>query len=176
MASRAQSAPGATRKEASPLKKDKKDLPAWAQPPFHKQITRSQAITGKLLEDITLVRMMKGAESSIVAYDTKHDFQSHNLNNLGTVREFPNMVGRVELSKSGTRFSASGILPSHWHPLPPPNDSLVRPKTASSGPSFDHQITRQQDVNGKLLEDNAMCRFLFGQVEEVIRALVAWRL
>ena len=46
----------------SPTKKDgKKDaVPAWAQQPFQKQITRNQALIGKLLEDNTLVRVLRG--------------------------------------------------------------------------------------------------------------------
>ena len=153
----------------SPQRKDKNDaFPAYAQPPFHKQITRNQAIMGKLLEDNTLVRVLRGAETSVDVYDTNFEFQSHNRNNLGHVRQFATVIGRTEFSKSGTRAAAAGTKPSNWRPLAPPNDSLVRPASASSGPSFERQITRQQDVNGKLLEDNSMTRFLFGQATHTL--------
>ena len=39
---------------------------------------------------------------------------------------------------------------------------MTRPASASSGVAFQRQITRKQDVNGKLLENIEMSRFLFG--------------
>ena len=139
-------------------------MPAWAQQPFQKQITRNQALIGKLLEDNTLVRVLRGASSQDVVYDTKHEAQSHNLNTSGHVRQFGNVIGRIELSKAGSRAAAAGSKPSNWFPQAPPKDHLTRPASATSGVAFERQITRRQDVNGKLLEDNAMTRFLFGQM------------
>jgi len=142
----------------------KKDTPAWAQQPFQKQITRNQALIGKLLEDNTLVRVLRGADTSVDVYDTNYDFQSHNQNNMGHVRQFQNVVGRIDFAKAGSRAAAAGTKPSNWFPAAPPKDHLTRPASASSGVAFQRQITRRQDVNGKLLEDNSMTRFLFGQM------------
>ena len=63
---------------------------------------------------------------------------------------------------SGTRAAADGTFPSNWYPTKPPKDDMTRPASASSGIKFEKQITRKQDVNGKLLEDIPMTRFLFG--------------
>jgi len=168
---RAQSAPAGRKapKEpsiaGSPNKDGKKEaVQLWAQQPFQKQITRNQALIGKLLEDNTLVRVLRGAETSVDVYDTNYDFQSHNQNTMGHVRQFGNVVGRIDLSKAGSRAAAAGTKPSNWFPAAPPKDSLTRPASASSGVAFNKQITRRQDVNGKLLEDNSMTRFLFGQM------------
>ncbi|KAL1507604.1 hypothetical protein AB1Y20_007223 [Prymnesium parvum] len=162
---RAQSAPprrGLRDSPGSP-KKDKKDVPAWAQSPFSKQITRNQALIGKLLEDNTLVRVLRGANATVDAYDANYHSQSHYPNTMGHVRHFGNVVGRIELHKAGTRAAAAGTRPSNWFPTAPPKDNLTRPSSASSGVSFEKQITRKQDVNGKLLEDNTMSLFLFGR-------------
>lgn len=170
MAQRPQSAaprmPAPREQSAPSQRKDRKDsVRTYEQPPFQKQISRTQAIVGKLLEDNTLGRVLRsGAEASVDVYDKKFDFLSHNMNNLGHVRPFGNVIGRTDFSKSGTRAAAAGTKPSNWMPLPPPNDSLVRPRSASSGPTFARQISRRQDVYGKLLEDNSMTRFLLGQV------------
>lgn len=42
---------------------------------------------------------------------------------------------------------------------------MTRPASASSGVHFSKQTTRRQDVTGKLLEDKAMNKFLFGSIE-----------
>lgn len=141
--------------------KKKKGVPAYMQPPFMKQITRTQAINGKLLEDNTMVRVLRGASSNDIIYDPKFAAQSHSRD-LGAVRRFGDIIGRVSEEKVGTRAAAQGTFPSHWRPTAPPNDGMTRPASASSGVAFQRQITRKQDVNGKLLENIAMTRFLFG--------------
>lgn len=119
---------------AKPAKtKAKKDAtPAYKRQPFEKQITRNQAIMGKLLEDNMMVRVLRGATSNDMVYDPKYDSQSH-TRNLGSVRTFGSMIWRTELSKSGTRAAAAGSLPSHWFPTAPPNGAATRPASASSG-------------------------------------------
>lgn len=142
-------------------KKDKKEIPAYAMPPFMKQIDRKQAINGKLLEDNTMVRVLRGASSNDIVYAPKYAAQSHSRD-LGAVRRFGDIIGRVPDDKVGTRAAAQGSFPSHWRPTAPPNDTMTRPASASSGVAFQRQITRKQDVNGKLLENISMTRFLFG--------------
>ena len=152
------------RPESAPVGKGKKGgdkVPAYLQQPFQKQITRVQAINGKLLEDNTMVRVLRGTSSNDIVYDPKFSAQSH-AHNLGAVRRFGDLVGRLPLDKAGTRAAAQGTFPSHWRPSAPPNDSITRPGSASCGVAFQRQITRKQDVNGKLLENIAMTRFLFG--------------
>merc|ERR1719181_2069461 len=105
--------------------------------------------------------MAAGSEGDATVYAPKYEAQSHSRN-LGHVRQFGSLIGRVEISKSGARSAAAGERPSHWYPQKPPPDGLTRPRSASSGVPFTKQITRKQDVNGKLLEDNQMTRFLFG--------------
>ena len=148
---------------AAPTKKKgkKEGIPAYMQPPFMKQITRTQAINGKLLEDNTMVRVLRGASSNDIVYDPNLSAQSHSKN-LGQVRRFGDIIGRVSEDKVGTRAAAQGSFPSHWRPTAPPKDSITRPSSASSGVAFQRQITRKQDVNGKLLENIEMCRALFG--------------
>jgi len=138
-----------------------KKVALHAQSPFAKQITRRQAVMGKLLEDNIMCRVLRGASSNDITYDPKFDCQSH-AQEIGRVRRFGDIVGRIELSKSGTRSAASGSYPSNWRPTAPPSDEMTRPSSASSGVAFQRQITRKQDVNGKLLENLAMTRFLFG--------------
>jgi len=94
-------------------------------------------------------------------YEPNDQAQSHSKN-YGHVRTFSSQVGRLELNRVGTRAAANGIFPSNWYPSKAPNDSMTRPGSASSGIKFEKQITRRQDVNGKLLENLAMTRFLFG--------------
>jgi len=136
------------------------DIPLYKRPPFAKQISRRQAVNGKLLEDNTMVRVLRGATSNDMVYDIKYNAQSH-THDLGSVRKFADVVGRIELSRSGTRSAAQGTFPSNWRPTAPPNDTSTRPSSASSGVAFNKQITRKQDVNGKLLEDSAITRLLF---------------
>ena len=155
---------GAAAKPPSPsggAKKKNKGVPAYMQPPFAKQITRTQAINGKLLEDNTMVRVLRGASSNDVIYDPKFAAQSHSRD-LGAVRRFGDIIGRVSEGKVGTRAAAQGSFPSNWRPTAPPNDTMTRPASASSGVAVQRQITRKQDVNGKRLENIAMTRFLFG--------------
>lgn len=160
-------APSKAAAKAAPLSKaaakaaKAKEVPAHLREPFQKQITRKQAIMGKLLEDNTMVRVLTGASSTDIVYDPKYESQSH-TRNLGAVRSFGYTIGRVDMSKSGTRAGAAGTRPSHWFPTAPPKDDMTRPSSASSGVAFQRQITRKQDVNGKLLENIAMTRFLFG--------------
>jgi hypothetical protein len=142
-------------------KKKKEGIPAYMQQPFMKQITRSQAINGKLLEDNTMVRVLREASSNDIVYDPKQTAHSH-YRNIGAVRRFGDIIGRVQENKTGARAAASGSFPSNWRPTAPPNDAMTRPASASSGVAFNRQITRKQDVNGKLLENIAMTRFLFG--------------
>lgn len=144
--------------------KDRDKLPAYAREPFQKQITRKEAVVGKLLEDVQMNRMLRGTHASGAAdimYDPNFESQSSSRN-LGAVRQFGSQVGRLEPHRTGTRAAADGTFPSHWYPTGAPNDSLSRPASASSGIKFEKQITRKQDVNGKLLEDIPMTRFLFG--------------
>ena len=141
----------------------KEGIPAYLQQPFMKQITRNQAIMGKLLEDNTMVRVLRGASSNDVVYEPQLNAQSH-TRDLGQVRRFGEMVGRLPLNRVGTRAAADGTFPSHWRPTAAPNDQMTRPASASSGVAFQRQITRKQDVNGKLLENIAMTRFLFGGI------------
>ena len=146
---------------AAPKAKKEKVVPAYMLPPFAKQINRTQSIYGKLLEDNTMCRVLRGASSNDVVYEPNLEAQSH-AHNLGAVRRFGDIIGRVPEHKVGTRSAAQGSFPSHWRPTGAPNDSQTRPASASSGVAFHRQITRKQDVNGKLLENIAMTRFLFG--------------
>jgi hypothetical protein len=156
-----QSQPGQTAASGGAKKKEAKGVPAYLKPPMAKQINRTQAINGKLLEDNTMVRVLRGASSNDIVYHPNYDSQSHSRN-LGAVRRFGDMIGRVPENKVGTRTAAQGSFPSHWRPTAPPKDAITRPASASSGVAFQRQITRKQDVNGKLLENIAMTRFLFG--------------
>ena len=142
----------------------------YAREPFQKQITRTQAINSKLLEDLAMTRFLLGANSSDsgvnrgtndLVYEPNEKAQSHSKN-FGHVRLFGSQVGRLELNRVGTRAAADGVFPSNWYPSKAPNDSMTRPGSASCGIKFEKQITRRQDVNGKLLENLAMTRFLFG--------------
>ena len=108
-----------------------------------------------------MCRVLKGASSNDVVYEPNIDSQSH-AHNLGAVRRFADIIGRVPQHKVGTRAAAQGTFPSHWRPSGPPKDSLTRPASASAGVVFQKQITRKQDVNGKLLENIEMVRALFG--------------
>merc|ERR1719453_2721026 len=108
-----------------------------------------------------MVRVLRGASSNDIVYDPQFSAQSHSKD-LGAVRRFGDIIGRVSEEKVGTRAAAQGTFPSHWRPTAPPNDGMTRPASASSGVAFQRQITRKQDVNGKLLENIAMTRFLFG--------------
>ena len=144
--------------------KDREKLPAYAREPFQKQITRKEAVVGKLLEDIQMNRMLRGTHASGAAdiiYDPNFESQSSSRD-LGAVRTFGSQVGRLDMHRAGTRAAADGTFPNHWFPTKPPNDEFTRPASASSGIKFEKQITRKQDVNGKLLEDIPMTRFLFG--------------
>ena len=119
-------------KPAMPSKKSgskKEVIPAYMQPPFAKQITRNQAMVGKLLEDQAMVRVLRGASSNDIAYAPNFESQSHS-HNLGAVRRFGDIVGRIELHRSGTRSAAQGTFPSNWRPTAPPNDSITRPSSA----------------------------------------------
>lgn len=120
---------------------------------------------GKLLEDQAMVRVLRGASSNDIVYEPVYESQSH-AHNLGAVRRFGDVVGRIDVARSGTRAAAQGVFPSHWRPTAPPNDGITRPGSASSGVAFERQITRKQDVNGKLLENLAMTRFLFGSTSD----------
>ena len=144
---------------------EREKLPMYAQEPFQKQITRVQAVNSKLLEDIAMTRFLLGATGNLgtndLIYEPNDRAQSHSKN-YGHVRTFGSQVGRLELNRVGTRAAANGIFPSNWYPSKAPNDSMTRPCSASSGIKFEKQITRRQDVNGKLLENLAMTRFLFG--------------
>ena len=140
--------------------KDAKKVPLYAQAPFTKQTSRRQAVMGKLLEDNIMCRVLTGASSNDMAYEPKFEAQSH-ATKPGRVRRFGDIVGRLELHKSGTRAAASGTFPSNWRPVSPPNDAITKRGSASCGVAFERQITRKQDVNGKLLENLAMTRFLF---------------
>ena len=146
---------------AKKAKGKKEGIPAYMQPPFAKQISRVQAINGKLLEDNTMVRVLRGTSSNDIVYDMNDGALSH-TKDLGMVRRFGDIIGRVDHSKVGTRAAAQGTFPSHWRPTAMPNDQMTRPASASSGVAFQRQITRKQDVNGKLLENIEMCRALFG--------------
>ena len=137
----------------------KEAVPMYLQPPFAKQINRTQAINGKLLEDNTMVRVLRGASSNDIVYAPKLSAQSHHRD-LGAVRRMGDIIGRVPEHKVGTRSAAQGSFPSHWRPTAPPNDAMTRPASASSGVHFQRQITRKQDVNGKLLENIAVRRRL----------------
>lgn len=160
--STAEAQPASGAAAAPPAKKDKKKgIPAYMQPPFMKQISRVQAINGKLLEDNTMVRVLRGTSSNDIVYEPRHSAQSHSRD-LGQVRRFGDIIGRVADEKVGTRAAAQGTFPSHWRPTAPPSDMMTRPASASSGVAFQRQITRKQDVNGKLLENIEMCRALFG--------------
>jgi hypothetical protein len=137
-------------------------IPTYAKSPFAKQTSRAQAVYGKLLEDNIMCRVLKGSgETNDLFYDPKFEAQS-NARDCGRVRRFGDVVGRLPLEKAGTRAAASGSFPSNWRPTAPPNDSMTRPSSASTGVKFERQITRKQGVNGKLLENLAMTRFLFG--------------
>jgi len=145
----------------------KEKVPAWRQEPFQKQITRAQGVQGKLLEDVQVTRVIKGAKGSPeLEQDARwfpdHRKLAHHLN-FGVVHDFTLQIGR---GGGESRRPASRAVPegpaSYWRAEKPPNEKLVRPASASPGVQFGQQITREQDVNGKLLEDNAMCRFLFG--------------
>ena len=154
--------PGGTAAAGGGTKTKKRGVPMYLREPFAKQITRTQAINGKLLEDNTMVRVLRGASSNDVVYEPNYRAQSHSRD-LGAVRRFGDIVGRLEPHKVGTRAAASGSFPSHWRPLSPPKDTITRPASASSGVAFQRQITRKQDVNGKLLENITMTRMLFAE-------------
>ena len=137
-------------------------IPAYRQEPFAKQITRKTAVQGKLLEDISMTRMLLGShETNDLVYAPNEKILSHSRN-LGAARSFNTQLGRIDLHRVGTRAAAEGMRLSKWRPEAPPCDKLTRPSSASSGVHFSQQTTRRQDVNGKLLEDIAMTRFLFG--------------
>ena len=134
----------------------------YAQEPFQKQINRKQAVLGKLLEDLSMTRMLIGVEgTNDLIYHPNETVQSHSKA-LGHVRTFTSQVGRLDMHRSGTRAAADGTYPSHWFPHAPPKDGITKPAGKSCGIKFEKQITRKQDVNGKLLEDIQMTRFLFG--------------
>ena len=67
---------------AKKAKGKKEGIPAYMQPPFMKQISRVQAINGKLLEDNTMVRVLRGTSSNDIVYAPKFSAQSH-AHNLG---------------------------------------------------------------------------------------------
>ena len=129
---------------ALPKSPGKKEVPAYMRAPFAKQITRKQAVMGKMLEDNAMVRVLRGASSNDIVYDPNIDAQSHS-HNLGAVRRFGDVVGRIDIHRSGTRLAAQGVFPSNWRPTAPPNDGVTRPSSASSGVAFDKQITRKQE-------------------------------
>ena len=142
--------------------KEREKLPMYAQEPFQKQINRKQAVLGKLLEDLSMTRMLIGVEgTNDLIYHPNETVQSHSKA-LGHVRTFTSQVGRLDMHRSGTRAAADGTYPSHWFPHAPPKDGITKPAGKSCGIKFEKQITRKQDVNGKLLEDIPMTRFLFG--------------
>ena len=146
---------GAPQPQPAPAKKEagkkKDEAPLYLRSPFAKQTNRTQAIMGKLLEDNTMVRVLKSADGSAtdIVYYPKFEAQAHSRN-LGAARAFGSQVGRN--AKVGTRAAAAGTRPSHWYPTSPPKDEVTRPCSAGCIP-FAKQITRKQDVNGKLLEN-----------------------
>ena len=94
-------------------------------------------------------------------YDPNLECQSH-MRELGKSREFGRQAGRT-LDRLGTRASAEGDN-DNWYPVAPENVERyekVAEERAVSGIHFEKQITRRQDVNGKLLSIQ-MTRFLFG--------------
>jgi hypothetical protein len=99
-----------------------------------------------------------------LVYSPNYNALSHSQD-WGKSRRFGRQLGRVEVAKIGSRAAADGCKMNMWRPEAPPNDSLCRPSSASSGVHFAQQTTRIQDVTGKLLEDNAMTRFLFNKIQ-----------
>ena len=140
----------------------------YEKEPFEKQITRSQAVTGKLREDVQMVRVLLSEQGYGLIdkmYDPNLECQSH-MRELGKSREFGRQAGRIPLDRLGTRASAEGVTSDNWYPVAPENveryEKVAKKSAPSSGIHFEKQITRRQDVNGKLLEDIQMTRFLFG--------------
>eukprot|EP00962_Isochrysis_galbana_P024105 scaffold7372_cov123-Isochrysis_galbana.AAC.3 len=143
------------------LAKQQEGPPLRHRQPFDKQTTRSTAVHGKLLEDLQMTRVLLGQNMlNDVAYVVSDKALSSNKN-FGWCQEFSQQRGRVPINKQGTRSAAEGTYESHWVAQAPPNINLTRPGRPSTGVPFSKQITRLQDVNGKLLEDIAMTRTLF---------------
>jgi len=135
--------------------------PLRQRQPFDKQTTRSSAVHGKLLDDLQMTRVLLGQNMlNDVAYQVNEKALS-SYKNLGGCRDFSQQRGRVPMSKQGTRIAAEGTYESHWSAKAPPNIDLTRTGRPSTGIPFSKQITRLQDINGKLLEDIAMTRVLF---------------
>ena len=96
--------------------KEREKLPAYAREPFQKQITRKQAVNGKLLEDIQMNRMLTGnnmSNASDIMYDPNFEACS-NARDLGHVRTFGSQVGRLQLTidhilQLGSQFCQLGI-------------------------------------------------------------------
>jgi hypothetical protein len=143
------------------LAKQHEGPPLRHRQPFDKQTTRSTAVHGKLLEDLQMTRVLLGQNMlNDVAY-VVNDKALSSYKDFGWCREFGQQRGRVPMHKQGTRSAAEGTYESHWVAKAPPNINLTRPGRPSTGVPFSKQITRLQDVNGKLLEDIAMTRTLF---------------
>lgn len=148
-----------------PLDDDRryKALPLREQPPFYKQTNRSQAVHGDLLKDVPMTRVLKPSAASQQLdklYEPNYAASSTSKR-LAYSSAFADVLGRVPIHKQGTRTAADGNAPSTWRPTSPSNLDLTRKATPSPGVAFGRQITRAQDVNGKLLEDIAMTRVLF---------------
>ena len=117
---RPESAPGGKGKG----KGDK--VPAYLQQPFQKQITRVQAIN-ELLEDSTMVRVLRGTSSNDIVYDPKFSAQSH-AHNLGAVRRFGDLVGRLPPTRPAR-------VRLHRAPSHPTGGRRRRQTTRSRGPA-----------------------------------------
>jgi hypothetical protein len=113
----------------------KQEKPLYTQEPFSKQLNRTKAVQGKLLEDIQMNRMLRGTHASGAAdiiYDPNFESQSSSRD-LGAVRTFGSQVGRLDMHRAGTRAAADGTFPNHWFPTKPPNDEFTRPARAAGG-------------------------------------------
>ena len=101
---------------------------------FQRQITRKQDVNGKLLENITMTRMLfaENGGGGPEYYEDAHGsmmkpLATSHIKRIGVGQhKFTKQMGRLPFNRSGTRAAAQGTFPSHWEPGMGYSESIPR--------------------------------------------------
>ncbi|KAG8469804.1 hypothetical protein KFE25_006259 [Diacronema lutheri] len=132
-----------------------------------RQLPRAKATTGYLLLNDSMRKLALGPRADgPEAYEglVRDTMLTPSITRPSLTRshiDFSRTVGRGG-RRSGARLAAMSTGEGHWRPTKVPSIALTRPRSNSSGVGWEKQITRQQAVTGKLLEDQAINKFLNG--------------
>lgn len=141
-----------------------------------RQLPRNKAVQGHLLQDTAMRQLLSSGATSKkasagagpdgaydgIVNDTMHTPGPHRPRPAVGHVDMSRSVGRDHSGLSGSRLAANGTTLNHWRATKPASIALTRPRSVKSGVGWDKQISRQQAVVGKLLEDQAMNKFLNG--------------